>query len=49
VARAPRAAPTDLPDVPLDPNASDDPDAPKKRRRRRRRRGDADAPANSAD
>ena len=42
VARAPRAAPTDASDVPLEPNASEDPDAPKKRRRRRRRRGDAD-------
>ena len=49
VARAPRAAPTDLPDVPLEPNASEDPDAPKKRRRRRRRRGDADAAPTSAD
>jgi poly(A) polymerase len=42
VARAPRAVPIDASDVPLEPNASEDPDAPKKRRRRRRRRGDAD-------
>ena len=49
VARAPRAAPTDLPDVSLEPIASEDPDAPKKRRRRRRRRGDADAAPTSAD
>jgi hypothetical protein len=35
--------------VPLEPNASEDPDAPKKRRRRRRRRGDADAAPTSAD
>ena len=49
VARAPRAATSDAPDVPLEPNAIEDPDAPKKRRRRRRRRGDADAPASSAD
>ena len=42
VARAPRAIPTDASDVPLEPNANEDPDAPKKRRRRRRRRGDAD-------
>jgi poly(A) polymerase len=49
VARAPRAATTDAPDVPLEPNASEDLDAPKKRRRRRRRRGDADAAPTSAD
>jgi hypothetical protein len=49
VARAPRVAPTDVSDVPLEPNASEDPDAPKKRRRRRRRRGDADAAPTSAD
>jgi poly(A) polymerase len=49
VARAPRAAPTDAPDVPLEPNASEDPDAPKKRRRRRRRRVDTDTPPSAAD